>query len=491
MLDQSFSASNFNIIFLKENRKGNIKKKYLHIDYYKKHAEFNSVLLEKNDLKNNGSNSLTKEQLDDFVERLDTINREKEIIRENLFFEYSKQVNSEENPFNFNINYDKQKEVYTVKKDGLHFFLMKQLQYNIYRTFKVVQADRNRIIKQTFNLLNDRFPKIVVRTDISKFYESIPQDKLFELINNNTLLSPLSRKFLKRIFHEFNKIKDNSIIEPNKGIPRGLGISAYLSELYMRNLDEEIKSLPDIIYYARYVDDIIAIFSPKTKSSKKDYILELKDLIKKYELDINDNLDGRKNKTNVIDLLVNPIKKIQLFEFLGYKFVINLNHEIKIELSKNKIEKYISRIKLSIKKYNIDSKFNEKIARKMLVDRIHFLTGNYSLSNNKRNIKAGIFYSNQMLSLNKGKNSFNSLYNLDQKMKKCFTCIEPYKKIGIDDEKLIQFFQAKFSFSRGFYDKEKNFYSFNFTSKENEIYRKKFGRLTNKYEVIKSIWKDE
>ena len=91
-----------------------------------------------------------------------------------------------------------------------HFFVMIQLQYNIYKTFKVVQADRNNIITQVFNLLKDGFPKVVIRTDISKFYESIPQENLFELINNNTLLSPQSRKLLKKIFYEFNLIKDSS-----------------------------------------------------------------------------------------------------------------------------------------------------------------------------------------------------------------------------------------------------------------------------------------
>lgn len=491
MLDQSFSASNFNIIFLKENRKGNIKKNFLNTEYFDKHDEFKNVLSEKIKLKKlNDGSPLTKEQLDDFAQRLDIINKEKEEIRANVFFEYSKIINSEDHPFLFNIKYDRQREVYTTKRDGLHFFVMKQLQYNIYKTFKVVQADRNNIITQVFNLLKDGFPKVVIRTDISKFYESIPQENLFELINNNTLLSPQSRKLLKKIFYEFNLIKDSSIMEAKKGIPRGLGISAYLSELYMRRIDEEIKALPDLVYYARYVDDIIAIFTPKTKSCKREYFEEMKKIVNSHDLEFNDNLEGRKEKTNIIDLILNPLNKSYYFDFLGYKIEINNNQQIQIELSKSKIEKYINRIKLSIKKYNNDSKTNEKIARKMLIDRIKFLTGNYNLNHNKRNIKAGIFYSNQMLSLNKNLN-FKSLNTLDLKMKNCFCAIEPYNKIGIDKEKLIYFFKMKFSFKKGFHNKDKNFYSFKFNSKENEIYRKKFGRLSNKYEVIKSIWKDE
>lgn len=492
MLDQSFSSSNFNIIFLKENRKGNIKKKYLNKEYFEKHEEFKNTLAEKLDLKKSrNGESLTKEELDDFAERLENINIEKEEIRNNIFFEYSKQINSEEFPFHVNINYDKQNEVYTIKKDGLHFFLMKQLQYNIHKTFKVIQADRNNIIKQTFNLLNDGFPKVVVRTDITKFYESIPQKKLFELIENNTLLSPLSRKFLKRIFYQFEDVKDKSTMGPKKGIPRGLGISAYLSELYMRKLDEEIKLIPDLIYYARYVDDIIAIFAPKTKTTQREYILELKELVKNYGLEINDNLDGRKDKTKIMNLFDTPLTRQHLFEFLGYKFEIKNNHNVKVELSSKKINKYIQRVDISIAQYNIDSKRNEKIARKMLLDRLKFLTGNYSLNHNKRSIKAGIFYSNQMLKLNKDRSSFNSLHDLDIKLRNSLNSIMPYEKLGIDAENLITFLKTKFSFTEGFYESTNNFYTFKFNNKENDIYKRKFRRLTNKYEVIKSIWKDE
>ncbi|WP_313304984.1 hypothetical protein [Empedobacter sp.] len=184
----------------------------------------------------------------------------------------------------------------------------------------------------------------------------------------------------------------------------------------MRRIDEEIRSLPDLIYYTRYVDDIIAIFTPKTKSCKREYFEEMKKIVNSHDLEFNDNFGGRKDKTNIIDLMLKPLNKSCYFDFLGYKIEINNNHQIQIELSKSKIEKYINRVKLSIKKYNSDSKTNEKIARKMLIDRMKFLTGNYNLNHNKRNIKAGIFYSNQMLSLNKNL-KYKSLNTLDLKMK--------------------------------------------------------------------------
>ncbi|OYX85135.1 MAG: hypothetical protein B7Y83_05950 [Flavobacteriales bacterium 32-34-25] len=146
MLDQSFSGSNFNIIFLKENRKGNIKQRHLNPAYFDKHDEFNTVLNEKVVLKK--TRTLSIEELDSFAEKLGAINKAKEEIRNNLFSDYAAIVNNEETPFCFEINYDKQNEICTTKKDGVHFFAIKQLQHNLNKTFKVIQADRNKIIKQ-------------------------------------------------------------------------------------------------------------------------------------------------------------------------------------------------------------------------------------------------------------------------------------------------------------------------------------------------------
>lgn len=503
MLDQSFSGFNYNIIFLKENRKGNIKKRHLNQAYFDMHDKFNILLNEKIELKNSRIDRvLSIEELDSFAEKLDEINKAKEEIRNNLFSEYATIVNNETTPFCFEINYDEQNKIYTTKKDGVHFFAIKQLQQNLSKTFKVIQADRNKIIKQTYNLISDGFPKVVIRTDIHKFYESIPQNILFKKLENNTILSPLSKKLLKRLFYEFERIKDVSIMQPKKGIPRGFGVSAYLSELYMREIDNEIKSLPDIIYYARYVDDIIAIFSPKTKSQTKDYEEEIKKVINKYELEINDNLEGRSDKTQKIELYYDKTQnksftEINSLTFLGYSF--NITHYpkgcgtfpktiIKIELSQERQIRYKNRIVKSIIAYNYDSKYNEKIARKLLLDRFKFLCGNYHLNHNKKNICAGIYYTNKMLELTGYE---ESMKKLNEHLSIALEDLSFPRKLGINISVFKEFIKNKFCFEKGFIEKEKNFYSFKFTNKEQWYYNKKFRKATNKFEVIKSIWKDE
>lgn len=493
MLDQSFSGINFNTLFLIENRKGKFNKSHFTTEYLEKHQEFKSTVEEK--IKKKAKGILTKEELDDFSERFEKINNEKEEIRLSIFEELSKKVNL--SSFQFKIDYNVKKEVYTVENDAASYYAIKQLQTNVNKTFKVIQADRNRIIKQLFNIISDGFPKVIIKTDIKSFYESIPQNKLFEKIDGNTLLSPFSKKLIKKLFFEFESKKDSTVIEPSKGVPRGIGISAYLSELYMRDIDEAINSMQDIIYYARYVDDIIIVFSPKTLSTKGKYLEEIKKIIcSKNELSLKDGSDGEESKTFEINLL-NTSNYNESLSFLGYLFKINrtesidsnkkkINFQVILEISNNKLERYKQRLKLSVDAYNKDSIYNENEARSMFFSRMKFLTGNFHLNNNKRNVKAGVYNSNEMLKLNTS--TFKSLKTLDKSLSQAVKLLSPPPKIGINKVNLIRHIINNFSFQKGFYQKEKKYFSFTLTQKEKIFYFKKFKRGTNKFEVIKSIW---
>ena len=122
------------------------------------------------------------------------------------------------------------------------------------------------------NLLEDGFPKLIIRTDIKSFYESIPQKDILQKIKDDNLLSIKTQKFIGEILNGYNVATCQT--EDFKGVPRGVGVSAYLSELYMRAVDNKIKELPDLIFYARYVDDIIAVFTPQKE--EKELLIKYK-----------------------------------------------------------------------------------------------------------------------------------------------------------------------------------------------------------------------
>ncbi len=490
MLDQSFSSHNFERIFLIENRKGNIKKNFLPEAYYEKHEEFKRIAREKREEQNASEGILSQERLEHYADILDEINQQKALIRINAFNDISARV--ENTAFHFNLEFVTRHNAYRIPDNNpAAFFAMKQLMRNVNKTFKVKQASRNKIISQLFRIIEDGYNKIVVRTDIRSFYDNIPHDRLLEKLQENKVLSHESLNLIKRTLFEFDRIKDTSQIPLGKGIPKGVGISAYLSEVYMKEVDASIKKMDGLVYYARYVDDIIAVFVPETISEIPNYLMEMKKIVQAQSLELNESSD----KTKVLSLHKARIGNFQDdLTFLGYKFDIKRtddNTEVKIEMSDEKIDRYIRRIEAAILEFNEASKHNHKYAKKLLLDRLKFLAGNYHLNHSKRTIKAGIYYSNSQLSLD-GRSNYNSLNVIqDRFIRMVFNLLEPHLGDARETQKLRLFVKEKINFKNGFFNRHDNFYSFNMSQKEMQYYSRKQGNeLISKFDLIKSIWYD-
>lgn len=256
-------------------------------------------------------------------------------------------------------------------------------------------------MSQLINLLEDNCPKYVIRTDIKNFYESIPQKILLEKVNNDYLLSIKTKKFINQIFESYNELTGKTDTNTAKGVPRGIGISAYLSELFMRNVDNQIQELDDLIYYARYVDDIIAIFVPQSKkvddSYLKKYLIRIKEIVEKEKLFINEE---KTKEYNLLDSLSSNNLKNNSINYLGYE-IGSAEKQLVIELSERKIKKYFDRIKLSFKSFSKKKHHNRKREFKLLSARIKYLTSNTKLRNNKDKVFVGIYYSNPFLNSDK------------------------------------------------------------------------------------------
>lgn len=165
----------------------------------------------------------------------------------------------------------------------------------------------------------------------------------------------------------------------------------------MKKFDENIRANPDILYYARYVDDIVAVFTPNPSIDTEDYRGLITKELEKLELDINDE------KTVSFDLKEPASKKMY---YLGYDFSFG-NSEVKLSPSKKRINRYKERLRLTFASYHKEKNINEKHARKLLVKRLRFLTGNTRLRNNKRNALVGVYFSNSLA------NDLSKLIGLD------------------------------------------------------------------------------
>lgn len=276
---------------------------------------------------------------------------------------------------NFEFNIKKVNEYY-LTNDLPNKLVLRKLNDNLKRLYKDEQANRRIIISQIKTLLEESCPFWILKTDISSFYESINRSRIIEKFQNDSMLSYQSMYLLNKLF-------SNELLNDTTGVPRGLNISATLSEIYMRKFDKWIRRYEGVYYYARFVDDII-IFSNNEKS-----IESLKENMDLKLAELAEGLITNKSKTQSFD--GSNIKPDKSLEYLGYKFIKKKSGkkvDLEISIADKKINKIKTRIVLCFLDYTKNKNFH------LLEKRIKFLTGNYSIrkSMDGNDLRAGIYY---------------------------------------------------------------------------------------------------
>lgn len=400
MLDQSFSYDTINTVFMQSNRKGQVKKEFLSAEYLETAKEYRAMRHTINALKKKSKGQRTQEEeiaiLELEAQMKDNATRQKDLLKACLS-RIAEDINKRD--FRFTLtpkqSDDPNKPNYVIGKTAAEFFAMKILCKNLKQTFNLQMSSRNNLLHQIKQLLKeDKHPKYIIRTDIQHCFESIPHKQLFELIEDNTLLDYKNKTMLKGLIcNEFERKNLRCLVsQTNTGIPRGCAISSYLAELYLSKIDKQIKdAIGEIAYYNRYVDDVIIIIYPSQVPNKTP-INNYKDKIEKI---FNDKgLTLSVEKTKVFDLTEN--NSTCKFDFLGYRFDVS-NSNVKISHSCNKIKKTISRINKLFQVFdNLLSK-DYLTAKSYIFDALRILTANTNLHNNKKGIKIGAYYSNQIL----------------------------------------------------------------------------------------------
>lgn len=327
----------------------------------------------------------------------------------------------------------KGKPVFCIDAEPETFFVIKQLQLNIHRIYGIKQANRHDLVCQLRDMLVSKFPFELVRTDISSFYESINRKRLLEKLDRDQLLSPTSKKYIKQVLDSYGVIS-----RAQTGVPRGVGISAYLAELYLKPVDKAIRAIPGLVLYCRYVDDIVAVFARpptgKNLGSFKDLIIAI----------FGDNeLTHNTVKTSEFKLADTDPKK---FEYLGYRFLLKQGL-LEISPSAAKVVKYRARMNAAFADYWREKPVNPKGAFRKLVGRVKFLTGNTRLSNSKSCAVTGIYFNNSIVT------NLSSFVLIDKRLK---TRIAELRRTSLEKQ------LKKFKFTTGFMERRYH----NFSTRE-------------------------
>ena len=334
------------------------------------------------------------------------------------------------------------KDVYSVGNEIETVFVSKHLQNILLNIYDVRISNRDLILSQLTTLLNDSSPKYVIRADVENFYESISHERLLKILHSSALLSVAPRRLITQLLKSFE-----SLVGIGRGVPRGVGISAYLSEIYMTELESELRSIKDLSYYGRYVDDIVMLFSPCTSSNLASFLKELTAAADRIRLKLN-------NKTKEFNLLESASAN---FEYLGCKFQIQPNN-LKVTMSQKKFERYKGRIDSAVSDYSNKMLKMPKKASKLLLTRIAFLTSNTRLHNSKSKAFIGVYFGNKHIT------DTSQLLALDSYL--------TYKVSGESFQKLRKRI-LKYSFKNGY---------------ENRIFR---SFSTGELKAISKAWKDD
>lgn len=349
-LDQSFSASNFHIIFNLLNRRGKIDVKKLSDGYQKAIADIKEIRGNISEIRKKKKSKWTdddKKNLKYWNLELERLYKEKKEQLDLNMEEIAEKVNSSHFRMMMTHHTYGGHDEFTLDTSSLYTqFAIAQLLHNLKRAFNVRMYDRHTIMSALKSLLNSKMPLFLIRTDASKFFESIPQDKLMSKIEGSTLLSYKSLAFIKGILKEFERIKTEKGITdiPNgNGVPRGVGISSMLSEIYMQDIDRKLRNRKETMFYVRYVDDIILVVRSIGQCKDiEDYYNNLCKFFSNNGLTLKPVGDAKCQLSDLVNF-----HERHNFDYLGYKIFIDpisANDNVRYDLSSNKAQKIRNRI---------------------------------------------------------------------------------------------------------------------------------------------------
>lgn len=208
------------------------------------------------------------------------------------------------------------------------------------------------VVKQFRSELNKYKNPVVVRTDITSFFDSVPRDKVVDLalkleLSNDAknLLIVWSKKIIGRPFWTTGKLKDEEVF----GLPQGLSISATLAELWGDEIEKRM--LPHARTF-RFVDDITFICENKKNADEK--LIIFKSIIEDMGLSISEN------KTQISALS-------EGVHWLGMK-----HYEDAIFADLDRIEKWAKRFIFIRKEFSLEYKNNPLLDKNELLSKFYF-----------------------------------------------------------------------------------------------------------------------
>lgn len=294
------------------------------------------------------------------------------------------------------------KQTYCIDPDLSIVFPAKEAAEAIKSAAFLDAANRNSIVRALKEALNKGYSHAVYKVDVESFFESIPHSTLLERLVRPSSLDGVSAQLARQLLSEFEAITGNAT-----GLPRGVGLSSQLAELYMSDFDLQVKTYPGVLFYARYVDDVVVVVE-----NNQD-LEALKKVVARKLQTMSLTINAKKTREIRADLKGN-YGAADAVEYLGYRFVRSAN-KLSTALTDRRKSRRLNRLDLTFKHWvsTDPTKTSPNHGHDgILVDRLRYLAGNTKLLNSKSNVTIGLFHSNSALD-----NSASELEELDALLK--------------------------------------------------------------------------
>lgn len=275
----------------------------------------------------------------------------------------------------------KGRECVSLKNYSLNLILRAISRYLTWR-FGLRVRGRDEIVREVVESLGDSTPMYIIRRDIESFYESVPIERVRGDLLHTAVLPIQPRLFIKAFFDKFCGAG-------GQGVPRGVGLSAIIAELAMKDVDSRIREIPGVYKYFRYSDDIL-IFSYLPPAEIASHLVQI----------IGPHMSFNESKAQDVSVVDSGANVVDCsFEYLGYRFSFRSQcgsskpREVRLAISEKKINRMKTKVICSLKSFRKNHDMG------LLRDRLTYASGNfYAYRRGARFIKqsryarAGIYF---------------------------------------------------------------------------------------------------
>lgn len=407
MSSYPYSIENIRQVLKELNVTGKMKREWLRLsrdgyelDLYEARSEYNEKRKEYHKKEKEAP-----EELPVLKELLKLKKKEIDDITDEIVEDIFDAVNNREARIRYSESLDDPTKPLFEVEDRNSYFICKLIMKELNKVYKVRTFSRDSIISDLSMVLKDPCDKIIIRTDVKSFFESIPRDVLLDKIAQDGIICSKTVKLLRRLDYD---LKNGD--RPYLGVPRGLSFASVLSEIYLREVDRRINKIKGLYFYRRFVDDIVIVaYNNNTENNSTELFNQINDFFDKKKLALHkaSDHDGKFYNASIMYGKEGEAS----FNYLGYRIYLDNSGLVSFSLSDDKFQRHVQSID-RIFSFYADHAFVKPKARQKgekcskcrhcqplykLYLCLNFLTRNYKLSGKKTDVKSGIFFKHRQL----------------------------------------------------------------------------------------------